>query len=429
MPAALTFSITPLEYVPASLRHDTNGWYVVYYQFNHLYGNVERKRVRLNALRKRCHTQIQFRMQVDELIRTINNKMIADLTAINQIIDQSKGNSQSITPIQTTTPERVQDEPAIDLTKVESVRYLTPIVDMIDIYIEEKEKSTRAATFRSYKSFCKRFKQWMMEHYPQCRCAQFKRPLAVEFLDDLSNMEGIGNRTYNNNVKMATALFSWAVKKCYISENPFEGQEKKVTLEKNRTIIPANAQMLIDDWFKENNPAMRIVTRMVYTSLLRPVEISRVQVNQIDFENHCIHMTGDKTKNKHGRDSRMDLELEDMLRKHIKGAFPTDYLFCLPNWGCGSKPRDPNSYTKEWERMRSHLLDEQGNKIIPDKYQLYSLRDTSINGMLKNNVDNLSVMQAAGHRDLKMTLIYANHADPKLIENLNQKAPKFAHLG
>ena len=63
---------------------------------------------------------------------------------------------------------------------------------------------------------------------------------------------------------------------------------------------------------------------------------------------------------------------------------------------------------------------------LPEEYKLYSIKDTAINSMLKAGVDDLSVMQAAGHKDLSMTTIYANHHDDKLIANLNQKAPKFA---
>ena len=57
--------------------------------------------------------------------------------------------------------------------------------------------------------------------------------------------------------------------------------------------------------------------------------------------------------------------------------------------------------------------------------QLYSLRDTGINGMLKAGIDPLSVMQAADHSDLSMTTRYANHAAPELFRKLNEKAPSF----
>ncbi len=67
------------------------------------------------------------------------------------------------------------------------------------------------------------------------------------------------------------------------------------------------------------------------------------------------------------------------------------------------------------------------NPAEEKKYQLYSLKDTAINSMLKAGVDDLPVMQAAGHKDLKLPVIYANHHDSALIDNLNKKAPKFAH--
>ena len=60
-----------------------------------------------------------------------------------------------------------------------------------------------------------------------------------------------------------------------------------------------------------------------------------------------------------------------------------------------------------------------------ETYQLYSLRDSGINGMLKANVNDLDVMQAAGHSDLKMTTRYANHVDSNLINRLNEQAPDF----
>ena len=57
--------------------------------------------------------------------------------------------------------------------------------------------------------------------------------------------------------------------------------------------------------------------------------------------------------------------------------------------------------------------------------QLYSLRDTGINEMIKGGIDPLTVMQHADHHDLTMTTRYANHVDPHLIEVVSTKAPEF----
>lgn len=422
MPTSLNYSGTPTQYVPADLRHDTNGWYIIYYIYNPIISALERKRIRLNQLRKRCSNAVEFRVQASNIMHTINSQLVAGAQAAF-----SAQTTQSIIPMPQPVEQTAAKEMEISTMPDtrENIRYYTPLESVIDIYLSEKKKEARATTFRSYNSFCKMFKNWVSHRAPGCMCVLFKKELAIEFIDMLNKRNDISPRTYNNNIKLASSFFTWCVKKCYAKENPFMGQHKKRELKKKRTIIPSNFRSLIDDWFADNNPAMRIVMRLVYTSLLRPVEISRVQVNQIDFRQHCIHMPGDKTKNWEDRDARMDAELEALLRQHIAGADPEDYIFADKNWVCGKEPMVSHSYSNAWAAMRKQLLDIDGEQVIPDTFQLYSLKDTAINGMIKEGVDDLSVMQAAGHHDLKMTLIYANHTDTNLIDKLNQTAPKF----
>lgn len=430
MPNCLNFTGTPTQYVPADLRHDTNGWYIVYYEFNPILDGLERKRVRLNMLRKRCKNALEFRVQTADLIRTINSQILSSLRVMQQLGQQpvilaAQEEVVEVPHIAPLTVEPVASQKESETDTTDNLRYYTPVEEMIDKYIAEKKKETREATFRSYKSANLAFKKWMHENYTNCKCIKFSKSMAVEYLDFLNQRNDIGARTYNNNLKMICATFAWAVKKCYVKENPFMGQDLKRAEKKQRTIIPPKHQAMIDQWFADNDkPAMRIVMRMVFTSLLRPVEASRVQVKDLDFKGHCIHMPGNKTKNWSPRDARMDSELEDMLREHIKDAFPTDYLFGYGTWRCGQEPINSNHFTKEWERMRAHLLDENGKRLIPNEFQLYSLRDTSINGMIKGGIDDLSVMQAAGHNSLEMTKIYADHEDPNLIRELNARAPK-----
>ena len=56
MPTSLNFSGTSTQFVPSQLRHDSNGWYLTYYTYNPIFDGLERKRVRLNQLCKRCRS-------------------------------------------------------------------------------------------------------------------------------------------------------------------------------------------------------------------------------------------------------------------------------------------------------------------------------------------------------------------------------------
>lgn len=418
MPSTLTIQQTSANFVPADLRHDTNGWYIVYYAFNPIISKLEMKRIKLNLLKKRCRSMVEFKVQVNDIMRTIDNQL---RTAALNCVQTTAATPATIVPevatVAASTPVVAPlSTPSAPVS--ENVRYYKTLDEVTRIFTAEKEKELRNSTMRSYKSFCHMLREWANEHYPYIKMSMFERAHAVEFLDDMA-AKGLGPNTYNNMIRLGSVLFIWAKAKCYTRENPFDGQKRKRVLEKTRTIIKPEHQALIDKWFTDNQPEMRIVCRLIYTSLLRPIEITRVQVKQIDFVNHCIRMPREKTKTWEAREGRLDAELEEMLRKHIQGANPDDYLFADSLWRCGKRPMGNGTYGKAWDRMRTDLK-------LPKEYQLYSLKDTAINSMLKAGVDDLSVMQAAGHKDLSMTTIYANHHDDKLIDNLNQKAPKFA---
>lgn len=407
MLSTLTIQQTSANFVPADLRHDTNGWYIVYYAFNPIISKLEMKRIKLNLLRKRCRSMLEFKVQVNDIMRTIDNQL---RTAALCTTQQEVAATPAIVPSATVA--------AVPPSTSENVRYYKTLDEVTRIYTKEKEKELRDSTMRSYKSFCHMLREWVNEHYPSIKMSMFGRAHAIEFLDAMAK-KGLEARTYNNMIRLGSALFLWAKTKCYARENPFEGQKRKRVAEKKRTIIKPNHQVLIDKWFEEKHPAMRIVCRMIYTSLLRPIEITRVQVKQLDFRNHCIIMPAEQTKTWTQREGRMDAELEDLLRSHIAGASPEDYIFSSNHMRCGKSSVSDKAFRKAWDKMRTDLH-------LPEEYQLYSLKDTAINSMLKAGVDDLSVMQAAGHKDLSMTTIYANHHDDKLIANLNQKAPKFA---
>ena len=227
----------------------------------------------------------------------------------------------------------------------------------------------------------------------------------------------VSARTYNNQLKLARALFSWAVQKCYCKENPFDKIKTKPKEQKRRVLIPHQTRSLIKEYFEKVNPNFIIVMELVFTALLRPREISRVQISQINLVEHYIYMPPEKTKNGYARYAYLSDELCRRIAPLIDGVPGEMYLI-----GQGYVPKaeqyDSMQYDKVWNKMRSALS-------IPKEMVLYSLRDTGINNMLKAGIDPLTVMQAADHHDLSMTTRYANHADPNLMNTLRAHAPAF----
>lgn len=384
MPNYQQFSHAYNNYIPAVLRYQKDNWQVEYYVFSPVSNQMERKRIRLNNLRRHCRTLKEFNIQAANIIQTINNQLAGGWSPFGES---------------------------------ENIRYYTTLDDLMCLYIEEKQKELKPDTLRSYKSFCNIFGKWCKDIVPNCKCIQFNRTLAVRYMDYVYMERKVSARGYNNQLKMARALFAWAVQKCYCKENPFEHLKVKREEEKKRVLIPTETRLKIRNYYAEQNPNYLIVLELVFTSLLRPREISRVQIKQVNLKEHYIYMPADKTKNGHHRYAFLSEELCNMIAPLIEGKNSEWYLI-TQGYVPGKEQMDSKRYRKTWDKMRNILK-------LPQEMQLYSLRDTGINNMLKAGIDPLTVMQAADHHDLSMTTRYANHADPNLIRTLNELAPAF----
>ncbi|MBQ4395864.1 MAG: tyrosine-type recombinase/integrase [Paludibacteraceae bacterium] len=392
-----THEFTP--YVPAVLRKNSHGYVIEYYFYNHLSGEQERRTIKLNRIRARYASMRDFKEYVNIVICKLNLKLAGGWSPIGST----------------------------------NTREFVPMTQILEQYIKEKQSELAKNTMFAYRSFCDRLSAWIDEKYPMCNCSLFTKVLAINFMEHIwsgesavknktkkctQKVEHVSERTYNNNLKLGRAFFAWCIEKCYAKENPFDSIKPKRERKKMRTIIPKDIRLKIDAYFASKNPGMRIVCRLVYTSLLRPVEVTRVQVKQILYDRSCIFMTPDKTKNGNQRVGRMDEELSQLLHEHLVGAQSTDYIVSNNSWTYGRSPKNSHAFSIEWDKMRGELG-------LPREYQLYSLRDSGIHDLLLEGVVDLDVMHAAGHSDLSMTTRYADHLDDELIARINSKAATF----
>lgn len=376
--------ILTLNYIPAVLKHQaSHGWVIEYYAADSL-GQLCRKVVRMNSMRKRFARQGDFRQHCNSVVCTINAKLAGGWTPFGEECN---------------------------------TRIYTPITAVIDEYLRDKANDVRPDTLINYRSFCKVFREFVDTMCPGARCDAFNKVLAVKFMDHLRDDKELQGRAYNNRLKQARALFSWMVDRCYAKENPFASMKRKRETEKKRILIPAEYRARIADYCRENNPNYLILCQLVFSAMIRPKEAWRLRVEDIDVMNGYISISSDDSKTHYSRTAALVPQLRADIAKMIAGAKPDDYLFSK-NYTPGPKQIVYSRFRKEWDTMRQALK-------LPREMQLYSLRDTGINEMLKSGIDPLTVMQHADHHDLSMTTRYANHADPRLVETISQRAPAF----
>ena len=372
-------------YMPAVLKKTSVGWLIEFYALHPTENRLVRKQIKLNRQAKRFARVGEFRSYAADIVNRINIKLAGGWS------------------------------PFIES---ENIRLYTKISDVMADYLQEKKRELRPATMICYSSFCRMLSDWLGNDHVKMYASMFNRMYAIRYLDYLYKEREVSARTWNNQLKMGRAFFNWAKEKMYVKDNPFESIKSKRNEKKSRILIEKDVRQKISEYLKENNPDFLPVCQLVFTSLIRPKEILMIRVGDVMLKEKCIRIPAENAKNHHERYAAINETLLDwMLGLHLE-KFPTDYYL----FGSDLKPNKRQCYNtkfrKEWNKVRNALK-------LPKEMQLYSFRDTGINGMLKNGIDPLTVMQHADHHDLSMTTRYANHIDKKLAERIFNNAPDF----
>ena len=373
-----------ITYRPALLKKTSAGWLIEYYSLNPQTKELQRKQVKMNREAKRFQRVSDFRNYANDVIMRLNAQLAGGWS-----------------------PYMESD----------NIRLYTRLQDVMQLYLAEKEKELRPATMVCYKSYCQMLSKWLGDAVGMY-ASMFNRLYAVRYMDYIYKDRNVTARTWNNQLKMGRALFSWAKEKMYVKENPFENIKSKRTEQKKRVLIDRDVRRRITEYLQKKNPTYLAVCQLVFTSLIRPKEIRLIKVGDVMLADKCIRIPAENAKNHHERFAGINSQLLDYLLSLYLDRYPTDYFLFGPDLLPSPVQCGTNRFRKEWEKIRKAL-------DLPKTMQLYSLRDTGINGMLKNGIDALSVMQHADHHDLRMTTRYANHADKHLSEKVFKQAPDF----
>ncbi len=378
------------NYLPAVLRtSQENGktiYYIEFYVKNPTTGELTRRRKKLQNLRKRYKRKGDFMVEVNEMIANINIKLAGGWN-----------------------PMFVDD----------NIRLYTKYSEVLQLFLEHKSKEVRPDTMRTYSSFVNIFSAWLDRIAPGSYFSLINKVVAIRFMDHIYTRRKLSETSYNNYLKVARAVFSWALEKCYCKENPFELIKSKREQKKKRILIPVATREKISNYLTSECQPMLCVCQMEYSSLIRPKEIQNIRIKDIDIENKYIIIRSENAKNHNERYATISDPIIDYLQSlHLSRYNPNYYLFGKQKWVPAKEPISAARFRKVWDRMRIDLKLEKA-------MQLYSLRDTGITELLKSGMDPLTVMQHADHHDLSITTKYAQHADPKLISKIYNNGPSF----
>lgn len=363
-----------IHYIPARLTEGKD-WFVSFYAICPETDTMKRKRIKINRIRGLA----ERRRYARDLIERINKKLRAGW---NPWLEKAA-------PKGTTT-----------------------LADAIDLFLRRKRAELRPDSMRTYDSQSERLLAWLKENgKSNLMCAAFTPYICRDYMEYVLDL-GVTARTYNNYITFGRVLFNWLKERHYISENPFSDIKKMREREKTRKVIPDDWLVKIRKYLEKNNPDFLRACMLQFYAEIRPKEQVRLRVSDIDLKNRIITVRADASKNGQVRYPTIPNELMPFLLSMPWEKLHPDSVVIGKKFKPGGAPVSrPDLFTKEWAKMREALN-------MPREYQFYSLRDTGIVHMIRDDVPLNVVMAQAGHADLTTTTRYVKFANPEPVAEI-----------
>ncbi len=362
-----------LQYTPAQVRESKGCIYLEFYAFDPEQGKMRRKRIKtnhgLNGLTNRRKYAKEVAARVNDQLRHGWNPWIA------------------------------QDVENLSLFSDAAERYENHIEKMYDAGYFRKE------TYAGYKSYLKMMRKFISEKHPIYYCFQFNKHFCNDFLDWVFVERDNTAQTRNNYLNFLRVFSGFLVEKDYLKTRPTDGINpiSKRLFEKERTCIPADVVGKIAGWCMEKDPHFLFACYLLYYSFIRPVEMTRLKVSYFRLKDCTLRIPSDDSKNH--KTQTVTLPKKVVLYGIEIGVFSApmdDYVFSH-----GLKPGpeqiDPKHFRDHWEKVRKALK-------LKKEWKFYSLKDTGITEMLRNDITPIDVRDQARHSSLSITEIYTDHA-------------------
>ena len=281
------------------------------------------------------------------------------------------------------------------------------LLKALQLSAELKRSYVRPKTAQEYKNHLERFEIYLKsKKLDKMKLEDFDKNQAIFYLDDVLVNRKVLTMTRNNYMRVMKALFGTLVEREYILINPFAGIPRlKETKKKRRTFSKEEKQVIIK-YVKSKDKRLFLAICLCYYCAIRPVELRRLKLSNIDLKSGLIQMDGSQTKNKECATITIPKVLVAVLESLELSAYPKDYyLFGANNLEPNIKPSGRDTISKRHQAALKELerygfLSDMENKTF------YSWKDTSAKDLIEQGLNILDLKQHFRHKEISTTQKY-----------------------
>jgi len=393
-------------------------WHVYYSFRNPETGMLERmKNVygianRYNTKEDRLAVLSVYRIKLLSLLKEGFNPF-EDNNQLYQEREEKKQLPQSETNIKETK------EVALPETETKSQEPVISYQDAFKKGLKFKEKLISDTTRRSYENRLKNFLLWVEKQYPESECiTDIDKKMVMDFLNHILDQTSPRNR---NNYRTDLSSIMQALEDNDIIASNFI---KKIPVlksipQRNKT-YSSEEQKDIFEHLEKTDKTLLLFIKFISYNFLRPIEVCRLQVGDLDIKNKRIQF---KAKNSPLKTKIIpDLLLQDL--PDLSKLNKKQSLF-TPD-GIGGVWDSELSNKRDYFSKRFKRVVKDPFKLGAD-YGLYSFRHTYITKLYRELVKGSSpfeakskLMQITGHSSMKALEKYLRDIDAEFPEDYSE---------
>ena len=290
---------------------------------------------------------------------------------------------------------------------------LNTVNDCINKVLKHKKLHLSETSIKPYTSNIENFRRYLeTKNLINQKPEELTKRHVMDYLDYRTDNDKISGRTRNNLLIDIKTLFSTMIDLDLIKENPAERIKKvKQITEKNEYYQPDDLVSLIE-WLEKNNEYLLSYTNFIFYAFLRPVEICRLQIKDIDLVNMVIDLPASKTK----AGVAQSIKIMSVLRPHIEKMnlhlYPKDYYVFSAQKQPSSKPTTRDYFTDKFKEAKDALG-------FTKNHTMYGLKHTGICLLIQNGASESDVKKYSRHSSeaFQSYLRYYNMQPPKDLSN------------
>jgi len=285
------------------------------------------------------------------------------------------------------------------------------LCDGLREYLAFKKPFFSERTFHSYNQITSNLIAWLKDtRRENIFTKDFKPILANEFMRHLAATRSLKAKTYNGYTGYLSSIFEAFVKKEILSTNPFKKVELLPVTQSEIRLWTEKEKTQFFSWCRENDPDLFLIALLVYRAFLRPAEVTRLQVKDIDQNSGLIRVPGSKSKNKTGDWVTLTRQLTELLASRCVELSPDTYLF--------SKNLLPGPGAIHRNRIDDRFSLARKASGIDTELKLYSLKHTGNSELLEIGVSTEQLKKQNRHHSIVMTEVYAKRIGKKAINEI-----------